>query len=369
MSELRTQEHVLDSNKDPADALRMMKERVMRDSEPRIDADDAYEPTGSDEEFNADVAKAEAENRQMDELEDTELDSESDERAHGSRNQYSNHLAAAKHHRSHLPQRYREPSSFVELDGKQTEAMTQEKQDAKSEFPSWVPFQGLADWMARGVPSFIQTQPAQSAKPRKDEELDMKDVPFSQMASWIGGLPTSFLQTGSAESRNGFSLPEDPDKAKEVIQNMADHYEQKDKEYDEDFAKKELEMKRSLSSLDDYLRREEDEVHFRPNLPTSSFLQTGSGSPDSFADLDAKLKQLEEKTKAELAKLQADTAAPSSFMEEGSPDSFADLDAKLKQLEEKTKAELAKLQADTAAPSSLLQEGSPDSFADLDAKL
>merc|ERR1712078_264040 len=58
-------------------------------------------------------------------------------------------------------------------------------------------------------------------------------------------------------------------------------------------------------------------------------------SPDSFADLDAKLKQMEEKTKAELAKLQADTAAPSSFVEEGSPDSFADLDAKLKQLEER----------------------------------
>ena len=72
--------------------------------------------------------------------------------------------------------------------------------------------------------------------------------------------------------------------------------------------------------------------------------------------MDAKLKQMEEKTKAELAKLQADTAAPSSFVEEGSPDSFADLDAKLKQLEEKTKAELAKLQADTAAPSSFLQE-------------
>merc|ERR1719428_1789251 len=85
----------------------------------------------------------------------------------------------------------------------------------------------------------------------------------------------------------------------------------------------------------------------------SSFVE--KGSPDSFADLDAKLKQLEEKTKAELAKLQADTAAPSSFVEEGSPDSFADLDAKLKQLEEKTKAELAKLQADTAAPSSFLQ--------------
>merc|ERR1719262_1012801 len=80
----------------------------------------------------------------------------------------------------------------------------------------------------------------------------------------------------------------------------------------------------------------------------SSFAE--EGSPDSFADLDAKLKQLEEKTKAELAKLQADTAAPSSFVEEGTPDSFADIDAKLKQLEEKTKAELAKLQADTAAP-------------------
>jgi len=76
------------------------------------------------------------------------------------------------------------------------------------------------------------------------------------------------------------------------------------------------------------------------------------GAPDSFADIDAKLKALEEKTKAELAKLQSDTAAPSSLVEEGAPDSFADLDAKLKAMEEKTKAELAKLQADTAAPSS-----------------
>merc|ERR1719238_1259420 len=102
----------------------------------------------------------------------------------------------------------------------------------------------------------------------------------------------------------------------------------------------------------------------------SSFIELGNGkAPDSFADLDAKLKQLDEKTKAELAKLQADTAAPSSFVQTGSPDSFADLDAKLKQLEEKTKAELAKLQADTAAPSSFMQTGSPDSFADLDAKL
>merc|ERR1719281_566052 len=100
----------------------------------------------------------------------------------------------------------------------------------------------------------------------------------------------------------------------------------------------------------------------------SSFME--EGSPDSFADIDAKLKQMEDKTKAELAKLKqmedktkaelaklkTEINEPSSFMEEGSPDSFADLDAKLKQLEEKTKAELAKLQADTAAPSSFVEE-------------
>merc|ERR1719482_877015 len=114
------------------------------------------------------------------------------------------------------------------------------------------------------------------------------------------------------------------------------------------------------------------------NMPLS-FVQL-SKTPDSFADIDAKLKALEEKTKAELAKLQSDTAAPSSFVEVGAPDSFADLDAKLKALEEKTKAELAKLQSDAAAPSSLLEEGAasslmeemslaPDYFADLDSKL
>merc|ERR1719162_994926 len=88
----------------------------------------------------------------------------------------------------------------------------------------------------------------------------------------------------------------------------------------------------------------------------SSFLQTEE-VPNSFADLDAKLKQLQEKSKSELAKLKAD-AAPSSLLEKGSPDSFADLDAKLKQLEEKTKSELAKLKAD-AAPSSFIEKGSP----------
>merc|ERR1719478_1716715 len=46
-------------------------------------------------------------------------------------------------------------------------------------------------------------------------------------------------------------------------------------------------------------------------------------------------------------------AAPSSFLQAGAPDSFADIDAKLKAMEEKTKAELAKLQAE--APSSFLE--------------
>merc|ERR1719498_482722 len=103
-------------------------------------------------------------------------------------------------------------------------------------------------------------------------------------------------------------------------------------------------MRRSQDELKLFPHKKhvEDDLFGGPATP-SSFAETGS--PDSFADLDAKLKQLEEKTKSELAKLQADTAAPSSFAETGSPDSFADLDAKLKQLEEKTKAELAKLQA------------------------
>merc|ERR1719456_247782 len=87
------------------------------------------------------------------------------------------------------------------------------------------------------------------------------------------------------------------------------------------------------------------------------------------AELDATLKALKAELAKELAKLQSDTAAPSSFVEEGAPDSFADIDAKLKALEEKTKAELAKLQSDTAAPSSLLEQASNsggDIFSDLD---
>jgi len=160
-----------------------------------------------------------------------------------------------------------------------------------------------------------------------------------------------------------------------------------------------------------------------PQLATSLLEK---GSPDSFADLDAKLKQLEEKEKSELTKMKAsapssllqeepkhefkmkpakhkyiagafdahmkneekkfvdtvhemestgkerhekaqkfinrfkndakeeEDSMASSFIEKGSPDSFADLDAKLKQLEAKTKLELTKLTAN-AAPSSLIE--------------
>ena len=106
--------------------------------------------------------------------------------------------------------------------------------------------------------------------------------------------------------------------------------------------------------------------------------------------------------KAELAKLQSDTALPSSFVEEGEPNSLADLDAKLKAMQDDTNEQLKKLnnvgtpssfaeenpsefaiaqyqalkdkvKAQTAQakskPSSFVEEGAPDSFADLDAKL
>ena len=42
-------------------------------------------------------------------------------------------------------------------------------------------------------------------------------------------------------------------------------------------------------------------------------------------------RRLEEKTKAELAKLNSETAAPSSFIQTSPSNSFADIDAKLKQ--------------------------------------
>merc|ERR1719160_975041 len=80
-------------------------------------------------------------------------------------------------------------------------------------------------------------------------------------------------------------------------------------------------------------------------------------APDSFADLDAKLKSLEEKTKAELAKLQSDTAAPSSFLELPAEKamSFSDLDAKFAAMEDSQKREMARLHVEPAPDSSFLE--------------
>merc|ERR1719449_373320 len=74
------------------------------------------------------------------------------------------------------------------------------------------------------------------------------------------------------------------------------------------------------------------------------------------ADDDHGVQSEEKELDAEIAADLKDQ--PSSFLQEGAPDSFADIDAKLKAMEEKTKAELAKLQSDTAAPSSFLQRAS-----------
>ena len=61
-----------------------------------------------------------------------------------------------------------------------------------------------------------------------------------------------------------------------------------------------------------------------------TFVDSDTATPRWLRSKKAKPEALEEKTKAELAKLQSDTAAPSSFVDEGAPDSFADIDAKLK---------------------------------------
>jgi len=86
-----------------------------------------------------------------------------------------------------------------------------------------------------------------------------------------------------------------------------------------DFEHYEEKMKDKLDATHEkeYEKEVIDDSDFWPTAPPSSFVE--EGAPDSFADLDAKLKAMEEKTKAELAKLQSDTAAPSSFVEEGAP--------------------------------------------------
>jgi hypothetical protein len=99
--------------------------------------------------------------------------------------------------------------------------------------------------------------------------------------------------------------------------------------------------------------------YVKPAQPAS--LLEESASPDEILQT---MEKKQAKARRDLRTAE-DAMAPSSFVEEGTPDSFADIDAKLKALEEKTKAELAKLQSDTAAPSSfaevrpssLVQEG------------
>ena len=60
--------------------------------------------------------------------------------------------------------------------------------------------------------------------------------------------------------------------------------------------------------------------------------------------MDAKLKQLEEKTKAELATLQADTAAPSSMLEtRGDRGSRINIDEQLRILKERADEEYEKV--------------------------
>merc|ERR1719409_2338979 len=94
----------------------------------------------------------------------------------------------------------------------------------------------------------------------------------------------------------------------------------------------------------------------------SSLLQTidASTPDDGFAKVEAKLKALQEKIKADTAKFEAEAkAGPSSFVQisENPDDGFAKVEAKLKALQEKIKADTAKFAAEAkAGPSSFLQE-------------
>ena len=96
------------------------------------------------------------------------------------------------------------------------------------------------------------------------------------------------------------------------------------------------------------------------------------GAPDSFADLDAKLKVRGSGAQMEIVRSRRACEVCLSTIARRRKIASRFLQKKKKKtqaLEEKTKAELAKLQSDTAAPSSFVEEGAPDSFADLDAKL
>merc|ERR1719506_3590164 len=78
---------------------------------------------------------------------------------------------------------------------------------------------------------------------------------------------------------------------------------------------------------------------------SSSFLQ--ESPDDGFAKVEAKLKALQEKIKADTAKFEAEAkAGPSSFLQESPDDGFAKVEAKLKALQEKIKADTAKFEAE-----------------------
>jgi len=209
------------------------------------------------------------------------------------------------------------PDSFADLDAK----LKQLEEKTKSE---------LAKLKADAAPSsFIEKGSPDSFADLDAKLKQLEEKTKSELAKLkADAAPSSFIEKGSPTLAGFFALSARGLEEKHVMQ-------QEDVQW-ADKTKAEL-------------------AKIKAGAVPSSFIE--KGSPDSFADLDAKLKQLEEKTKSELAKLKAD-AAPSSFIEKGSPDSFADLDSKLKQLEQKTKSELAKLNAD-AAPSSLLEKDSP----------
>merc|ERR1719284_579273 len=80
---------------------------------------------------------------------------------------------------------------------------------------------------------------------------------------------------------------------------------------------------------------------------------------DGFAKVEAKLKALQEKIKADTAKFEQEAkAAPTSFaqLSENPDDGFAKVEAKLKALQEKIKADTAKFEQEAkAAPSSFSQ--------------
>jgi len=133
-----------------------------------------------------------------------------------------------------------------------------------------------------------------------------------------------------------------------------------------------------LKAMEQKERDELAKIQLDPATP-SSMLQNGKyGAPDTATtemlrvkqkNTEAKLQERQKQWDEQLKDITDLHLGASSFLEEGAPDSFADLDTKLKALEEKTKAELAKLQSDTAAPSSFLEEGRRDIFHDVDAKL